>query len=116
MAYSLTAAWLPSHKQYFITSTVCTTAQVGEVPRQKYNFDVLHPKRIFLILNLSRCSLMARKMLGTVVNKCLPEGSERILYNIGTVVVILLMCLLWEPLPASVWDISMPWLRYSIIS
>ena len=58
---------------------------------------------------------MARKTLGAIVTRCLPEGFERIIYNLGTVVVMLLTFSLWEPLPAIVWYITIPWLRYSII-
>lgn len=59
---------------------------------------------------------MARKMLRVIITTCLPDGFERIIYNLATVVVIAVMCLLWEPLPAVIWDITIPWLRYSVTS
>ena len=59
---------------------------------------------------------MARKMWGAIVTTCLPEGFERIFYNLATAVVIFIVCILWEPLPTMIWDVTTVWLRYSVIS
>ena len=60
-------------------------------------------------------SLMARKAFKTMIDTCFPEDFERVVYNVMTVVVVYLMFFLWEPLPDVIWNVTIPWLRYTII-
>ncbi|XP_065912757.1 methanethiol S-methyltransferase-like [Dysidea avara] len=61
-------------------------------------------------------SLMARKAFKTMIDTCFPEDFERVVYNVMTVVVVYLMFFLWEPLPDVIWNVTIPWLRYTIIA
>jgi len=58
---------------------------------------------------------MARKTFKNIVNICFPENFDRVLYNYATMIVIFLMCFLWDPLPNLIWSVTIPWLRYPII-
>lgn len=56
-------------------------------------------------------SVMARAGFKRVWTRIVPEPAERSTYVLLSSVVLILLYLLWQPLPATVWSVETPWLR-----
>ncbi|XP_065912756.1 methanethiol S-methyltransferase-like isoform X2 [Dysidea avara] len=70
---------------------------------------------LLIIVFALQHSMLARRTVKAIISTCLPDGFERIVYNVTTAITMYLMFLLWEPLPRIIWHITIPWLRYIVI-
>lgn len=59
-------------------------------------------------------SVMARAGFKRVWTRVVPEPAERSTYVLLSSVVLILLYLLWQPLPAAVWSVETPWLRTAL--
>ena len=103
MEHCYTTTWLSTHQQPVTNYGVCNTTLVRAD-------NVQHVIFLFTLT-----SIFARRPVKDTITACLPDGFERIVFNVTTALVMYVMFLLWEPLPHVIWDITIPWLRYTVI-
>jgi len=60
-------------------------------------------------------SVMARPRFKRWLTRFLPEAAERSTYLAGTAVAVFALCLLWQPLPAAVWQVQEPVLHNTLL-
>ena len=61
-------------------------------------------------------SVMARPAFKRFAERHIPQAAERSTYMIGTGAVVAAVCLLWQPIPAVVWQAESPVLAYSLLA
>ena len=66
-----------------------------------------------LLLGMFACqhALMARDTFKTWVTKWVPEPLERSVFVVAASTVLACLYWFWQPIPAVVWDVPLPWLR-----
>ncbi|XP_065912758.1 methanethiol S-methyltransferase-like [Dysidea avara] len=71
---------------------------------------------LLIIVFALQHSLMARRTFKKTVETYFPEDFHKVFYNLATMMAIYAMCFLWAPLPYTIWNVTIPWLKYSILA
>lgn len=61
-------------------------------------------------------SVMARPKFKTWLTRFVPEAAERSTFMLATAVVVLTLCLLWQPLPIVLWQASSETVYYTLLA
>lgn len=56
-------------------------------------------------------TIMVRPGFKRILDSVLPRACERTTFVLASSIVLMLLCILWAPLPGTLWEATAPWLR-----